>query len=218
MVQRKLGIHEMGMLKESAMQWCSLCEGSFFSLKYFNYCNECRKLKARKTYQKNRHRVIQKTTQYYENNKEAKKSYDKLYFLKNSERKKQYSTEYYNTHRSSLMYICKARLSAARHRARVNNLAFDLTIEWVKERIENGLCEATLIPFNLIDKPPEGERFHPFAPSIDKINPKGGYTVDNCQMVVFLYNRMKSNIDPNMFNFIIENARNGLEKRDSLRS
>jgi hypothetical protein len=33
-------------------------------------------------------------------------------------------------------------------------------------------------------------RFHPYAPSIDRINPKRGYTPDNVRLVVFAINTM----------------------------
>lgn len=78
---------------------------------------------------------------------------------------------------------------------------FDLTKEWIKKKIDKGICERTGIEFVFIamfqtinDKymPMKMTRkAHPFTPSIDRIDNRRGYTKDNCQMVVWAYNRAK---------------------------
>lgn len=69
----------------------------------------------------------------------------------------------------------------------------DLSYRWIRDKIDNGFCEVTGIPFNY-DYHNENEKLkftNPWAPSIDRINSLGGYTKDNCQMVVWIYNRAK---------------------------
>lgn len=77
-----------------------------------------------------------------------------------------------------------------RARAGKIGLGFDLTHEWVAERLEVGVCETTGIALEL-SKPPES-RFHPWAPSVDRIDSKRGYTQDNCRVVCWIYNMAKS--------------------------
>lgn len=66
-------------------------------------------------------------------------------------------------------------------------MRFDLTRAWVQERLDRGVCEATGIPFEL---DVVGQRnAHPFAPSIDRRDFSLGYTMDNCQVVVYIHNQ-----------------------------
>jgi hypothetical protein len=77
-----------------------------------------------------------------------------------------------------------------RARAGKMGCGFDLTHEWLAQRLEAGACEVTDIPLEL-SKPP-GSRFHPWAPSVDRIDCKLGYTQDNCRVVCWIYNMAKS--------------------------
>src|SRR5262249_33445469 len=78
----------------------------------------------------------------------------------------------------------------AKKRARNNNLAFDLTEEWIIDRLKAGVCERTGIRFDLTKA--TNSRTNKFAPSIDKVNPKGSYTKDNCRLVVWMFNQAKA--------------------------
>ena len=72
----------------------------------------------------------------------------------------------------------------ARQRAKVKDIEFSLPMEWVETRLQIGICETTGLPFDY-----SFNRL--WSPSIDKINPHGGYTPDNCQMTLFIYNSAK---------------------------
>lgn len=74
-------------------------------------------------------------------------------------------------------------------RANKLNLEFNLTREFIKEQLANGTCKATGIKFRY--EMGDTKIISPFAPSVDKINPKLGYTIDNCQVVCWIYNRAK---------------------------
>lgn len=85
-------------------------------------------------------------------------------------------------------------------RAKTKGLEFDLDREWFQERLDAGRCEVSGLPFEM----PTERRFipdnnpydpmlaSPWQPSVDKVDPKGGYTKDNCQMVCFAYNIVKN--------------------------
>jgi len=61
----------------------------------------------------------------------------------------------------------------------------DLTYQWIQTKIENGFCQITKIPFVLTSS------HHPFAPSLDRIDSNKGYTKDNIQVVILIYNTAK---------------------------
>jgi hypothetical protein len=85
-----------------------------------------------------------------------------------------------------VLYRYAARLiDAPRCRARDAGLAFELTPEWLIDKLR-GVCEVTGLPFDLTVK--KG----PFVPSLDRRVPGGPYTLENTQVVVFIYNLAKN--------------------------
>ena len=60
-----------------------------------------------------------------------------------------------------------------------------LTVEWIEQRLLQGVCEVTGIAFEM-----KGDR-RPFMPSIDRIDSGKGYTPDNCRVVLWIINAAK---------------------------
>lgn len=79
--------------------------------------------------------------------------------------------------------------ASAKARAREKKLAFSLTKEWINERLERGHCEVTGLKFRTVSVR-RGAR-NPLAPSLDRKDPKGGYTPENCRLVAWIYNCAK---------------------------
>jgi hypothetical protein len=75
----------------------------------------------------------------------------------------------------------------AKNRSKQKHLAFDLDINWIKKRMEMGVCEITGIPFKT-----NSNATCAFSPSIDRKIPAKGYTKENCQMIVFGLNALKN--------------------------
>lgn len=75
--------------------------------------------------------------------------------------------------------------NSAKSRARKSGLEVSITTDWVEERIQRGVCEVSGLPFVLT-----ADR-SPFAPSLDRIDNTKGYTEDNTQVVVWMYNAAK---------------------------
>jgi len=87
-------------------------------------------------------------------------------------------------------------LSASRSRANKQNLSSSLTKEWIVERIRNP-CPRTGVTFDLkSESTGYGDR-GPYIPSLDKIDPSGGYTADNVQVVCWWYNAAKQRFTDN---------------------
>ena len=81
--------------------------------------------------------------------------------------------------------IAERKLRSSMLRAQAIGCAFDLDAAWIAERLLAGKCEVTGIEFI------SGTLRDPWHPTIDRKDPVLGYTKDNCQMVVWLYNRAK---------------------------
>ncbi len=93
-------------------------------------------------------------------------------------------------------YPWKGPLDAARRRAAMKKLPFDLTDDWCRGRW-TGRCEMSDIPFR-IGARGNGPKF--FSASIDQITPKGGYTQNNCRFVLWAVNAFKyDGTDANVF-------------------
>lgn len=82
-------------------------------------------------------------------------------------------------------------LNNARARAKRSGIEFTLDVVWVENKLIDGMCEVTKIPFILQENGGKGHRINSFSPSIDRIDQIGAYTPDNCQMTCWIYNRAK---------------------------
>jgi len=93
--------------------------------------------------------------------------------------------------RRDIAQAIKQGFAAAKHRAGKRGLPFDLTEEWAAAQIERQdfKCALTGIPF-LAEHSDVKARIRPYAPSLDRIDCTGGYTVDNVQIVACAINMM----------------------------
>lgn len=78
----------------------------------------------------------------------------------------------------------------AKYRAKKKDLLFNLSTNWICEGLV-AKCPYFNVDFVLDKSPPAGHAAHPFAPTIDRIDPKKGYTEDNCQIISYQANTMK---------------------------
>lgn len=80
---------------------------------------------------------------------------------------------------------------AAKTRAQAKGLPFLLDAHEIIRKIQAGRCEVTGIPFFLKHHTEKSTFKHPFSPSLDRIDPRKGYTADNVHVVVWIYNAAK---------------------------
>lgn len=89
---------------------------------------------------------------------------------------------------SQVAYRC---LHAAKSRAKKHGAKFDLTYEWVLERVKAG-CALSGQQFDL--EPGTKHKRNPNVATIDRIsNDNRDYTMDNCRVITFLLNAGMSN-------------------------
>lgn len=86
----------------------------------------------------------------------------------------------------------------AQKRAKANGWPeLDFGSVWIEEKILLGRCEATGIPFDLMDRRGGSHASNPWVPSIDRIDSTKPYSKDNVQIVVYMYNVCKSEFSHN---------------------
>jgi hypothetical protein len=86
----------------------------------------------------------------------------------------------------------KAMWTTAKKRAEERGWEFNLTPEWIQERLEAGFCQATGLPIELSSEEPfKGGHFRPWTPSLDRTDCTKGYTMDNVKVVCWMYNQAK---------------------------
>jgi hypothetical protein len=81
-------------------------------------------------------------------------------------------------------------LTSTRNRARKYDIKFTLLYDDVYPFVVAGKCQKTGLLFNLTAH--ANYRVHPFAPSLDRIDPKKGYVKGNVQIVVWAYNSARN--------------------------
>ena len=86
-------------------------------------------------------------------------------------------------------YFIMGLLRNARSRAKRKDIPFTLTHKEITERISTGMCEVTSLPFTFPTSE-KGER-NPWQPSLDQKILGKGYTSENTQVVVLIYNMAK---------------------------
>ncbi len=109
--------------------------------------------------------------------KEASNSY---YLNHREDRLKRAKDNYYKNFSNSLIRSLKQR-------AKIMKIEFDLDVNFIDEMYtaQNGKCALTKIDF-MFEKQDSSRR--PFAPSIDRIDSKLGYTKDNVRLVCIVVN------------------------------
>lgn len=90
----------------------------------------------------------------------------------------------------------------AKRRAQKDAVPFTITEEWIADKLRAGKCERTGLAFDL--NKAESCRVNKFAPSLDKRNPRAGYTEANTRVVIWQYNTAKHDwTDEDLYQFAL---------------
>lgn len=78
-------------------------------------------------------------------------------------------------------------LNGCHKRCMDRNMDFDLTYEWIKSRLDAGVCELSGEKFVMSDLD-RSSHYSPYSPSLDRIDSTKGYTQDNCRVILTAIN------------------------------
>ena len=124
----------------------------------------------------------------YASRKEYYRSYATEYRKKQAN--KDYEESFRKKYKGSFKGTVTSLLTGAKGRAKLRNIDFSLSREWIESNLEPMICQATYSPLTLeIDK---SVQHSPFRPSIDRVDNTKGYTEDNCLITCVIYNKCKS--------------------------
>ena len=85
--------------------------------------------------------------------------------------------------RQDPVFRAKTLHRAAKNRCKKSSGTVTISIDYVIQKLKEGKCELTDLPFDL--SKPNGTQKHPYAPSLDRINPKNkNYEDGNVRVVL----------------------------------
>lgn len=93
-----------------------------------------------------------------------------------------------------------ARIRDTHKRAVTSKISADWAVD--KLRQQDYRCAVTGLDFRLFDD--WKGRLQPFAPSLDRIDNKRGYEIENVQIVILAYNMMRLDWGSDVFDMVIE--------------
>lgn len=171
--------------------WCNDCADPAAS----HYkCSRCKERKAASEFSFSAHRANKHKDQC----RQCSLDYERELQARDRERfsEMRRKQDRARTERNQPEYWSRKLLSNARQRARKGDLPFELDREWIEVKLRRNRCEVTGLPFTFIAGQGKGaNRENAFGPSIDKIDPEGGYTRDNCRVVVNIYNTARGSAE-----------------------
>lgn len=155
-------------------------------------CRPCNSAKGKEHYARNSQKYLDmdRERRKTEEGCEKKRIYASALYEKNKEKWVGYRETQKQKENTDPWVRAGRMLIWIRRRAAHKQYEFNLTREWIEQRLVQGTCEVTGLAFDLGRN--TTQRFNPWCPSIDRIDSSKGYTQDNCRAVVWIYNMAKS--------------------------
>lgn len=188
---------------------CTACKeelpiDSFRFRKYKNgvghtsYCIPCERKKNKEYYESKKEFLKEEARRYYAENKEACLNRVHKYNKLNGDYRRKRDREYYRNH-----YAVRL-VGAARHRAAKKGLEFELKPEDLQIPAE---CPLLKIQLEIGNKTVSDN-----SPSLDRLDPNKGYTLDNVWVISHKANTMKSNASLEELKLLVTNLENKIKE------
>lgn len=134
-------------------------------------------------YSQNRERILDRQRKSYAANKKEKLDKCQKYREEHKEQIKGYQKKYHSKARIARPW--HKRILEAKYRSARKGLEFNLSDEWAESNY-TGKCAITGMAFVM------ASTANPWSLSIDRIDPRLGYTEDNCRFVLMCVNAFKN--------------------------
>lgn len=141
--------------------------------------------KNRKYNDKNRQKIREQQKEYKAKNAVKRRQYNQLYRKENPEKCMETSRK---TRESR---YAQGKIRNARSRAKKKNMEFSLPIDDIIARIHNNKCEVTGERCEILSRY--------YTSSLDRIDSKKGYTLDNVRVVISWFNYMRGEASDEVF-------------------
>ena len=128
---------------------------------------------------------------------ERVRAYKAEYYQRNKDRWREYHKTWRDAWRSDPKRRAQLILTFTATRAKRKGIDFDLTLDFLLGKIVAGKCEVTGLPFSFAEADRGKKKVHPYAPSVDRIDPHQGYVQSNVRVVVYHYNVAKADFSDN---------------------
>ncbi len=153
----------------------------------------CTKCNIRKRLEK----FTRKSGKYFHDGRSYEcKACDKVRRAHHTEELSAYQKQYRSTKHGRAALL----LSMAKHRAKKIGVKFDLDIGWVEAKLLYGKCALSGVDF--VYESENGLR-GARAPSIDRVESVGGYTKDNCRVILWQINAAKQQWSDDDLKFMV---------------
>lgn len=119
----------------------------------------------------------------------SKPEHNRAYYHRNIEAQRERGRKKYRDKVGTIEGCVDNLWRGAKQRATKKGLPFDLSKDWLKDRVEAGRCEVTGIPFSY----EVTGAFRFYGATVDRKVPELGYTQSNCQVVIWGYSAAKGN-------------------------
>lgn len=154
-------------------------------------CRACNSAKGKAWSRENRERARGVAMARRHADPDKMRAARKDYYARNKEKWCGYAKTWRDTNRSIPEKRARIILTFVRTRSKRLGLEFDISHEFLAKKLIAGVCEVTGMPLSLEDADRGKKKVHPFAPSVDRIDPHLGYTESNVRVVTYMYNIAK---------------------------
>lgn len=181
------------------MTTCYVCKSSKPKSEFHKnnkMCKPCKKDYMKSRYNDNKDEILKRKEKSRAKNKSGVKNYAKKYYRKNKSLLNKNSS---NMRLNPLTYFSRLVIEC-RERAKKKNLPFDLDYDFLFELFEkqNKCCAVIGLDFSF--EKVSNFRIRPWAPSVDRVDSKLGYTKDNVRLVCIAVNLAINQFGDDIFN------------------
>ena len=123
------------------------------------------------------------------NNLEKYATWARRYRDEKKEKYNSYDSKYRKEYKKTIDGYASSLYTGAKSRAFKKGLEFNLTSEWIKDKLREMKCSATGFDLTIVTS--IDGRVNPLKPTLDRLDSTKGYTLENTRVTCWWWNVMK---------------------------